>query len=182
MKVGGNKTDVCGKSSIFWLSFLYRWLCNESFFDQFVIMNALALALALVWINCFFSCLPRICRSCWRWCVFPSSTRPTCWTWWTTRSWLSPRRPAAIWSTKPSATTCSPTRGRRCRRPGLDQGSLPVSQAQTQSKPTREVLIITVSTINWQAVIYLVMFSTESKILNISPHTQYWRTTAAPRD
>lgn len=76
--------------------------------------------------------LPRICQSCWRWCVSPSSTRPTCWTWWTTRSWSSRRRRAAIWWTRPSATTCCPTRGKRCRRPGLGRGSLPVNTTHTQ--------------------------------------------------
>lgn len=70
-----------------------------------------------------FLCLLRICRSCWRWCVFPSSTRPTCWTWWTTRSWSNPRRRAAIWSTRPSAITCCPMHGKRCRRQGLGRGS-----------------------------------------------------------
>lgn len=69
-------------------------------------------------------CLLRLCQSCWRWCVFPSSTRPTCWTWWTMRSWLSRRRRVAIWSTRPSAITCCPTHGKRCRRPGLGRGSL----------------------------------------------------------
>ncbi len=68
-------------------------------------------------------CLLRLCQSCWRWCVFPSSTHPTCWTWWTTRSWSNRRRPVATWSTRPSAITCCPTHGKRCRRPGLGRGS-----------------------------------------------------------
>lgn len=78
--------------------------------------------------------LPRLCQSCWRWCVSPSSTRPTCWTWWTTRSWSSRRRRAAIWWTRPSATTCCPTRGKRCRRPGLGRGSPPVNTTHTQQR------------------------------------------------
>lgn len=65
-----------------------------------------------------------MCQSCWRWCASPSSIRPICWTWSTTRSWSNPRRRAAIWSMKPSATTCCPTHGRRCRRQGPGRGSL----------------------------------------------------------
>lgn len=62
-------------------------------------------------------------------------------------------------------------------RPRLSAGESGPDSVET----TREVLIIPASTINWQAVIYLVMFSTKSEILIISPQNQYWRTTAAPR-
>lgn len=140
-------------------------------------VKKIALALALVsfhfFLSLFSSCFLRICRSCWRWCASRSSTRPTCWTWWTTRSWLSPRRRVVIWSTKPSATTCSPTRDRRCRRPGLDRGSLPVSQALNQlnqaASLTKEVWIITALTSNWHALIFRTVWCSPPNLKCLKP-------------
>lgn len=113
----------------------------------------MSFSLVSFFFSLFSSRFLRICRSCWRWCASLSSTRPTCWTWWTTRSWLSPRRRVVIWSTRPSATTCSPTPDRRCRRPGLDRGSLPVSKALNQlnhaATLTQEPWIRTALITNW---------------------------------
>lgn len=62
-------------------------------------------------------------QSCWLLLDFHSSIPVTCWTWWTMRSWLNRPRRAETWWTRPSATTCCLTRGRRCRRPGRGRDS-----------------------------------------------------------
>lgn len=66
--------------------------------------------------------------SCWPSLDFHSFIPVTCWTWWTMRSWLNHPRHAEIWSTRPSATTCCLTHGRRCRRPGRGRDSPQVSR------------------------------------------------------